>query len=310
MPARRRTKPRALKPGDLVAVAAPSSAVERDQVGRGVAELLSLGFRVRVPDDLYSRHFFTAGTVERRVAELHALFKDKEVAAIVCARGGAGAGRLLSQLDAEIIRANPKVFVGYSDVTALHLYLDSLGLVTFHGPMIAREFAGAVYDRAEFKSTVMGGAPLSTPDGHMVALRVGMAEGVVRGGCLSLLAAAAGTPWPLRTEGEDTILVLEDVDERPYRLDRMITQLRDSGALAGVRGIVFGVMKGCAPRQVDGYVLQDVLMAALEGLGGPVAMGLSTGHTDGRFVTVPLGVRARLTCGPGARLEVLEAAVS
>ena len=304
-----RVKPRALRPGDLLAVAAPGSAVERDRIGRGVAELLRLGYRVRADDALFSRELFTAGTVERRAAELQGLFADPEVAGIVCARGGAGAAKLLTSLDPRVFERNPKAFIGYSDMTALHLFLDRAGLVTFHGPMVSREFAEGLYDRASFDAALTGGALVTAHD-HLMALRVGAAEGVLRGGCLSLLAAAAGTPWALRTEGEDTILLLEDVDERPYRIDRMITQLRDSGGLAGVRGIVFGKMKGCAPRQVDGYVLQDVLMNALSGLSGPVAMGLATGHVDEPFVTVPLGVRARLTCGPGARLEVLEGAVS
>jgi muramoyltetrapeptide carboxypeptidase len=143
-----------------------------------------------------------------------------------------------------------------------------------------------------------------------VPLRGGHGEGVVRGGCLSILAAAAGTPWALASGGEDTILFLEDVDERPYRIDRMLLQLRESGALAGVRGVVFGDMKGCAPRLDEPYRLEEVLLEALDGLDVPVALGLSSGHTSSPAVTLPLGVRARLRCGERASFEVLEAAVS
>jgi muramoyltetrapeptide carboxypeptidase len=133
---------------------------------------------------------------------------------------------------------------------------------------------------------------------------------VLRGGCLSILAAAAGTPWALAPDKEDTILFLEDVDERPYRIDRMLLQLRESGALAGVRGVVFGDMKGCAPRFDESYRLEEVLLDALEGLEVPVALGLSSGHTASPAVTLPLGVKARLRCGERASFEVLEAAVS
>jgi len=143
----------------------------------------------------------------------------------------------------------------------------------------------------------------------MMALAEGTAEGVLRGGCLSLLAAAAGTPWALRSLDE-TILFVEDVDEKPYRIDRLLRQLRASGALQGVTGVVFGDMKGCAPGFDEDYALEDVLLEALAGLDVPIALGLSSGHTTLPNVTLPLGVRARPECGNGeARFAVLEAPV-
>jgi muramoyltetrapeptide carboxypeptidase len=230
---------------------------------------------------------------------------------VIAARGGAGSGWLVPHLDVARLRARPKAIVGYSDLTFVHLLSHRAETVSFHGPMVAWEFTTGNYDRPSWAAALAGeGAPYVAGADDLVSLRGGRAEGRLLGGCLSILAAAAGTPWALTTAGEDTILFLEDVDERPFRLDRMLMQLRHSGALTGVRGIVFGDMKGCSPRLDAGYGLEDVLLDALAGLDVPVALGLSSGHTSCPNVTLPLGVRARLVCGEDARFEVLEAAVS
>ena len=288
---------------------APAGAVDPDRLDRGVAELRALGFDVRVPEGILDRTLFTAGSVARRLAELHGLFADDAVAGIVCARGGAGAARLLPGLDLDLLRSHPKVFVGYSDATALHLGMGRLGLVTFHGPMVSVDFAARGHDTESFLQVLTGTGLYASQADDLLPLRAGVAEGVLRGGCLSLLAWAAGTPWALRTDGEDTILFVEDEDEAPYRIDRLLLQLRESGALAGVRGIVFGDMKGCAPPMAADFSLEDVILEALDGLDVPVALGLSSGHTSSPNVTLPLGVRARLACGESARFEVLEPAV-
>jgi muramoyltetrapeptide carboxypeptidase len=295
-----------------VGICAPAGPIAADRVERGVAELRSLGFEVRVADGVREKRRFTAGTLERRLADLQGLFADEAVSGIVCARGGAGAYALLPRLDRELLRAHPKVFVGYSDVTMLHLYLHRLGLVTFHGPMVAWELADRAYHRESFLSAVRGdGAPYASEPDDLMPLRGGRGEGVLRGGCLSLLAAAAGTPWALDPGGEPVILFLEDIDEKPYRLDRMLFQLRESGALQGVAGVVFGDMKGCSPKLDADYTLEEVLLEALAGLDVPIALGLSSGHATGPNITLPLGVRARLTCdGDAARFEVLEEAVA
>jgi len=285
--------------------------VGADALERGADALRSLGFAVRIPESLLERRTFTAGTVERRVSELHALFADQEVAGIVCARGGAGAAWLLPLLDARLVSGAPKVFVGYSDITFLHLYLHKYGLVTFHGPMVARELATATHDLTSFWSAVTGdGVPYASDVEDLEVLRAGRAEGRLRGGCLSILAAATGTPWAFRPDPEGTILFLEDVDERPYRIDRMLFQLRAAGAFEGVRGVVFGDMKGCASSRSDTFSLEEVILDSLAGLDVPIALGLSSGHTASPCVTLPLGVRARLSCADSARFEVLEAAVS
>ena len=295
----------------MVGICAPGGAVDAARLEKGTTALRQLGFEVRTSPGILDRARFSAGTVERRVAELHGLFEDDGVAGIICARGGAGAGWTLSRLDAALLRAHPKVFVGYSDVTLLHLYLNRLGLVTFHGPMAAWELANGSYDRDSFLWAVTGqGAPYASDADELASLRPGQATGVLRGGCLSLLAAAAGTPWALRAGHEPTLLFLEDVDEKPYRIDRLLMQLRQSGALEGVVGIILGDMKGCSPALDADYSLEDIVLEALAGLDVPIALGLSSGHTAHPFVTLPFGVPARLTCGDEARFELLEAAVS
>lgn len=284
--------------------------MDAERLAKGVAQLESLGFRTRVPAGILERKLFTAGGIERRLAEVQSLFADDEVAGILCARGGAGAGRLLGRLDAGLVQAQAKVFIGYSDATFLHLLLNKAGLVTFHGPMVARDIADGAFDRDGLLRAVTGGGLYASEPDDLLPLRPGTAEGRLRGGCLSILAAAAGTPWALRPEGEPTILFLEDVDEPPYKIDRMLGQLRDSGAFDGVRGVVFGDMTGCSPKLSADYTLEDVLIEGLEGLEAPVALGLSSGHAAGPNVTLPLGVRARLACDEEARFEILEAAVA
>lgn len=302
-------KPRALVPGDLIAIAAPAGPVDPQRLARGVAELERLGFSVRVAEGVLDRSGFTAGTAQARLAQLQALFADPDVRAVVCARGGAGVLHLLPWLDLSALRARPKLVVGYSDITALHLALSRVGLPGLHGPMAARELADGeeAYDGASLWHALTGqGQPWSSGQG-LRPLRGGVAEGALRGGCLSLLAACVGTPWSLQTAGEPTILFVEDVDEPPYRLDRMLRQLRHAGALAGVAGVVFGEMRGCRPGPESGYRLEDVLLEALAGLDLPIAIGLPSGHVSAANVTLPLGAKVRLECGgDSALLQVCE----
>jgi muramoyltetrapeptide carboxypeptidase len=304
-------RPRALRPGDLLGVCAPAGAVDQARLERGVSRLEQMGFRVRLGSAVRERHLFTAGTVERRLADLHDLFRDDEVAGVLCARGGAGAGWLLPGLDTALLREHFKPFVGYSDLTFVHLVFNRLERISFHGPMLAWEFAQDAVEEPSWKAALQGGAGrYATEPGDIVALRDGEGEGRLLGGCLSILASAAGTPWALRPDPAGTVLFLEDVDEKPYRVDRMLLQLRSSGAFEGVRAVVLGDMKGCNPPASTDYTLEDVIRESLSGLDIPVALGLSSGHVNGPNVTLPLGVKARLVChGDDARFEVLEESV-
>jgi muramoyltetrapeptide carboxypeptidase len=303
-------RPKALRPGDTVGVCAPSGPVNPDRLARGVSALEEMGYRVRVGDAVRRRRRFTAGSPDERLADLHALWADDGVAAIVCARGGAGAVQIIDRLDLDLVRAHPKVFVGYSDLTLVHLALGRLGQVSVHGPMAAIELAEGTFDRASFAAATAGGPRYTSDPEDLEVVVAGEASGVLRGGCLSLLANAVGTPFALAPE-EDTILFLEDVDEAPYRIDRMLWQLRSAGAFARVRGFVFGDMRGCAPPLEADFALEDVIREVLAPLGAPVALGLSSGHTNNPFVSLPFGVEAQLACAPGdVRLAITGDAVA
>jgi muramoyltetrapeptide carboxypeptidase len=284
-----------LRPGDLIGVCAPSGPVDAERLTAGVSALERLGFRVRVPEGVLERTGFTAGHVLRRKRELEELFGDREVRAVFAARGGAGAIELLPLLtQRSLFLDDPKPFVGYSDVTFLHLLLGRLGLVSFHGPMVARGLDKA-FDEGGLVHALCGGGELySAPPGSLRPLRAGVGEGTLLGGCLSILASAAGTCWALKPD-HATLLFVEDVAEPPYRIHRMLQQLRLSGAMDQVRGIIFGQMPDC--RDPGGLVsLEDAIREALGGLDVPVAIGLASGHTTGDAVTLPLGCEARLAC--------------
>ena len=221
------------------------------------------------------------------------MFAREDIRAIICARGGYGCNYLLPRLDMEIIRRHPKIFVGYSDATTLLTWFhDATGLVTFHGPMVAKDFAlprGADISflaSQDFRRIGVAVGALPTP------LVSGRAEGKLYGGCLSMLAASLGTPYAIQTEG--TILLIEDIDTRPYQIDRMLMQLRLAGKLAGVRGIVFGEMPGCAPPASAGYDLGEVLRRCVGDLGIPVALGLNSGHVEQGNLTLAIGVQVSL----------------
>lgn len=307
------TRPRALAPGDRIGVCAPSGPVDPERLEAGAARLRGLGFEVEVHPGVREQTRFTAGSVASRTAQLEELFADPGIAAVWCARGGAGATQLLRHLSPERLVRHPKVFVGYSDVTALHLLLQSEGLVTFHGPMLTRDLADPKgVDEASLLHAVSGrGRPWSAPPGTLRTLRPGTAEGVLRGGCLSLLASLAGTPWALDARGEEVLLFLEDVDEPAYRLDRMLQQLLDSGGLSGVVGVAVGTLPGCGAPKDGGFSALDVIRDALAGLGVPVVAGVPSGHVESGNVTLPFGVRARIEAREdGGEFEVAERAVA
>jgi muramoyltetrapeptide carboxypeptidase len=300
-----RVRPAALRPGDTVGVVAPAGPVEPDALEAGCATLLRMGYRPFYLPSILDRDLYFAGSRERRLNELHEMFRRKEVPAIVCARGGYGCNYLLPHLDLELIRRNPKVFVGCSDVTTLLTYLcDAAGLVTFHGPMAAGDFGrpDGVDERAWFAAVASGEQYQRGFEADEVQpLAKGTAHGLLYGGCLSLLCASLGTPYEIRTQG--TILFLEDLNEPPYRIDRMLMHLKLAGKLEGVKGIIFGEMCRCDQRGAEDYTLQQVVMRVLSDLRVPIAFGLKSGHVSSRNFTLPFGVRAKLTVDDGVALE-------
>jgi muramoyltetrapeptide carboxypeptidase len=309
-----RVKAPALKLGDTVGIVAPASNVKRADLEAGCEGLRRAGYRPFYFDSILEQDLYFAGSGQRRVHELEDMFLREEVRAIVCARGGYGANYLLPTLDLEKIKTHPKILVGYSDLTALLTYFsDVAGLVTFHGPMVAKDWArdGGV-DVVSWRAALCGtsGWELALGEGSGVTgLAEGDAEGVLYGGCLSILVASLGTPYEIRTEG--AILFLEDVAEKPYRIDRLLMQLKLAGKFESVRGIVFGEMRDCLQATNQGYTLQEVVLRIVGDLGVPVAYGVRSGHVTAGNITLPIGVRAGLTVRGGQMsLKILEAAVS
>jgi len=305
-----RIRPPALRPGDTVGIVAPASNVKRADLEAGCEGLRRAGYRPFYFDSIFEQDLYFAGSVERRARESEEMFSREDVRAIVCARGGYGANYLLEALRLDKIKAHPKVFVGYSDVTALLTYLaDATGLVTFHGPMVAKDWAREDgVEMASWQAALAGAAAweLNLGAGSGVS---GWVEGILYGGCLSILVASLGTPYEIRTEG--TILFLEDVAAKPYQIDRMLMQLMLAGKLDGVRGIVFGEMRDCLQTANQGYTLEEVVLRIVGELGVPVAYGVPSGHVTAGNITLPIGVRAQLTVSGGqVSLKILEGAVT
>jgi muramoyltetrapeptide carboxypeptidase len=309
-----RIKPPALRPGDTVGIVAPASNVKRGDLEAGCEALRRAGYQPFYLDSILDQDLYFAGTVQRRARELEEMFTRDDVKAITCARGGYGANYLLAALDLEKIKAHPKIFVGYSDLTTLLTYfLDAAGLVTFHGPMVAKDWPHEDgVDLASWQAALSGSAAWEPHLGEASGAKGlvdGAAEGTLYGGCLSILVASLGTPYEIRTDG--TILFLEDVAAKPFQIDRMLMQLKLARKLDGVRGIVFGEMRECVQTANQGYTLEEVVLRIVGSLGVPVAYGVRSGHVTAGNITLPIGVRAKLTVRGGqVNLKILEAAVT
>jgi muramoyltetrapeptide carboxypeptidase len=304
-------KPRALRPGDRIAIVAPASGFERDALDRGVEELAALGFRPTYDNRILARRSYVAGDPSLRASALLDAWQDDEVAALIAVRGGYGSVHVLPLLDPALLRQYPKLFIGYSDNTSLLTVLtQQCGMVAIHGPMLQGRFARgeAGYDRASFLGCVTRPHPLGElPAPGLESLCEGEASGPLTGGTLTQLVASLGTPYAFDPP-EGSILFLEDVDERPYRLDRMVTQLRLSGMLARVRAVVWGEMRGCCEPD-GGLAARETLAELFDGFPGPVLIGLPSGHTTGPMLTIPFGVRTRVIGGRRALVVIEEAAV-
>ena len=307
-------KPAALLPGATLAVVSPASTPRPELVQCGIERLHGLGYRtVLGAHALDCGPLYYAGSLEERLGDLHAAFADAAVDGIVCTRGGWGSAELLPYLDAELIRAHPKAFIGYSDHTSLHSWLrQETGLVSFYGPMVAADFArnGGV-DFGSWRHCLQGDGAWSVgvSDGLRV-LRSGLAEGRLDGGCLSIFAEALGTPYAAEAAAGG-ILFLEDIGTKPYQWDRMLLHLRYAGVLDEVRGIVFGDMRQCVSAGEEEF-LERAILHALRDFEGPIAIGLRSGHVDGANVTLPLGIRVRLDLTEVGNpvMHFLEAAVT
>lgn len=294
----------ALPPGGVIGVPAPASPYHnRSQVERGVRLWESLGYRVKLSESIGAREHYLAGSAEVRATDLMACFTDPEVDVVLCLQGGYGSNQLIPLLDYDVIRANPKPLVGYSDITSLHVAIrQRTGLVTFYGPGLLAASApkASAFTQQRLVDVLTGGGrgpvPADPDDPYLRTLSSGRVSATLVGGDLWELRETLGTPWEIRTEG--AILFFEEVDVAPWQVDGMLSQLTHAGKLAHVVGVVVGQMAGCEWSRERAWTantksLEDVLEYYLAPLGVPVLYGLPLGHGP-HLATIPLGVRATL----------------
>ncbi|MGB6483575.1 MAG: LD-carboxypeptidase [Candidatus Acidiferrales bacterium] len=303
-------KPPPLEPGNAVRVIAPASPVEEDALRRGCAELERLGYEAKWDPRVLARQSYFAGSAEERLAKLLLALDENASHAVFCARGGYGSGYLLERLEPRRLKS-PKLFVGFSDITLLQLFLwRKKRWVSFYGPMVGAGLDKGAnvpggYDSESFQQALAQASHGWKLDLRGETLFFGHAEGTIIGGCLTLVEATLGTPWEIQTS--DAILLLEDCTMKPYQVDRALIHLRQAGKFKGVRAMVLGEFPECEP-PAGGPTVRNVFERILEPLKIPVVWGAPVGHTPRAMLTVPLGVNARLVAQGSGRLEILEPA--
>jgi muramoyltetrapeptide carboxypeptidase len=305
-------KPRALRPGDRIAVVAPASAFARHEFEAGIAELRALGFDPTYEESVFERRAYLAGPADVRASAWLRAWTDPSIAALIAVRGGFGSVQLLPALaELDFDSLPPKAFIGYSDNTSILSWLTTRkGIVTIHGPMLEGRLAhgDAGYDRDTFLRCVCRPEPMgeiSHPQTE--TLRPGECDGMLVGGTLTQLVGSLGTPYAFDPP-QGCVLFVDEVAERPYRLDRLLMQLKLSGLLRRASGVVFGELPKCD--EPDGSIdARTVVRESLAEFPGPVLFGLPSGHTAGATITLPLGVRARVVANGRPLLVIEESAV-
>ena len=306
-------KPRALARGDRIAVVAPASPFERGEFDRGISELRRLGFEPVFDDSVFARKGYVAGDARLRASALRAAWRDPSIAAVIGVRGGYGSAQLLPLLDVDEMREHCKAFIGYSDLTALLTFLTTtVGMVAFHGPMLAGRLGGGRdrYDEASFLAALCRPEPMGELAPESVdVVRSGEASGPLLGGTMTQLLASFGTPCAFDPP-HGYVLFLEEVGERPYRLDRMVTQLGQAGLLAQASAVVIGELPRCDEPKGD-VTARGVMADVFSDFPGPVVIGFPSGHTTGPAMTLPFGVNVRVVAPSKGRpkLVVEESAV-
>jgi muramoyltetrapeptide carboxypeptidase len=307
-----RRLPAAIQPGDRIAIVSPASPFARGELDAGAAEIERLGYVPVYDDSVFAREAgYLSGSAALRAEAFMRYWSDPTVAALIAARGGFGSVHILPLLDQARVIATPKLFIAYSDNTSILSWLTcQCGLTALHGPMIDRRLSrgGAGYDESSFLALLRGGRGLELAPGGLAVLRDGEASGPLLGGTLTQLVSSLGTPYAFDPP-PGCILFLEDVSERPYRLDRMLTQLRLSGILSRAAGLVFGEMRGCDEPGRD-VTARSVIQRITGDLHLPIVLGFPSGHTSGPCWTLPLGVRVRLATHPHPSIVVEESPVA
>ena len=304
-------KPRAVRPGARIAIVSPASPFSHEEFDRGLKELRRLGYEPVYDQDVFAREgTYLSGAADLRAAAFSRAWSDPSVDALLAVRGGYGSVQMLPLLDPDMIRRTPKLFIGYSDNTSILSWLTCrIGITALHGPMLEGRLAKGAegYDGASFVGLLQNGAGLVLDPDGLGVVRGGEAAGLLFGGTLTQLTASLGTPYAFDPPA-GCVLFLEDVNERPYRLDRMLTQLRLSGILARARALVFGEMRGCDEASGQPGAL-DVVRTFAREFEGPVITGFPSGHTTGPCWTLPLGIRVRVVTSPRASVVVEESPV-
>ncbi len=300
-------RPAALRQGDKIGLIAPASSFNRERFLAGCDRLRQMGYEPVYSQNIFDRDLYFAGSVERRTREFQEFWQRDDIAALICVRGGYGSNYLLEKLDYGMFVARPKILLGCSDITSLLTAIhDRTGLIGFHGPMVAKDIADGTFDAASWKNALQGAASWQVETSSVEVLRPGKAAGRLYGGCLSMMVASLGTPFEIQTD--DAILFIEDIGEKPFRIDRMLMQLRLAGKLEKVRGFVFGEMLDCAPPKGETYTLQQIIMRVLEPYNVPIVYGLKSGHVTTGNITLPIGVQAELGAEEAdVSLRILEA---
>lgn len=308
-------KPRAAAVGVKAAVVSPASTPDAAKVDRGMEALRHLGFLpMQAPHMLTRGPLYFAGTAEQRLLDLHAAFADDTIRAVFSTRGGYGSNYLLEGLDMDVIAEHPKPLFGYSDLTAVQVtLLDTLNLPSFHGPMVSPDFGREDGVHLPSLLAALAGEPYKVGKAEgLRLLRAGIdaqpVRGILYGGCLSILVAMLGTAFEPQTEGK--LLFLEDVSTKPFQIDRMLWQLKQSEKLDGVKGIIFGEMLDCSSPGARPELLDEVILSALEDFEGPIVIGLRSGHVSRANVTLTFGVEAELNATLDPELRLLEPAVA
>lgn len=288
-----------IKKGDTIGVIAPASSSDRSDIDKLKALLEDYGFKVKMGAYVYEQNTYLAGKDEERALDINNMFKDKSVDGILCIRGGYGTPRILDLLDYDLIRDNPKVFVGYSDITGIHTAINNKGnLVTYHGPMGVSDMVGGFNEESKknLQAIIMKNGKnfqLENPDGiELETINPGLVEGEIIGGNLSLLVDLIGTEYEVDTRGK--ILFIEEIGEAPRNIDRMLNQLRLSGKLDDALGIILGDFNDCITSNLS-YSLDQVLDQYFKGLGKPVLKNFKAGHCE-PMISLPFGAKISLDC--------------
>lgn len=305
-------RPKGLVFGDRLGIISPASPISKEKAEKAYRQLMKMGFKVKMGKSCYEKYGYLAGSDKLRSEEINNMFKDTTINGIISMRGGYGTSRILELLDYEIIKNNPKVFIGYSDITALHIAMNqNSNLITFHGPMVASNMIekfddfskNSLYNSVLENSFI--GELINPPEEEIKIINGGIAEGKIIGGNLCLIVDTLGTPYEIDTKGK--ILFIEEIGEEPYRIDRMFTQLRLAGKFKEANGIILGDFNDCkanASEYADSLSLMQVINDIIKPSGKPTIYNFQSGHCQ-PMITIPFGVKAKLDA-TNKQLTILE----